>query len=213
MTNTLDVLLALVVLLDFFALGTSRVMALIRASALQGVVLAGVALSAHPETGVHVFVIAIGTLVVKAVVVPLLLMRAIRDVTIRREVEPLIGFTASLLLGGLGAGLALVFSGSLPLAPEHARTQLVPAAFATVFTGFLMLTTRQKAITQVVGYMFLDNGIFVFGLLLVGAMPFLVELGVLLDLVVGVFVMGIIMHRIQRTFSTINTTQFSTLKE
>jgi hydrogenase-4 component E len=213
MTHTLDVLLVLVVLLDFFALGTSRVMALIRALALQSVVLAGVALLAHTEISGHAVLIAVGTLVVKAVAVPTMLMRAIRDVTIRREVEPLIGFTASLLLGGLGAGLALVFSNSLPLAPEHAATQFVPAAFATVFTGFLMLTTRQKAITQVVGYMFVDNGIFVFGLLLVEAMPFLVELGVLLDLVVGVFVMGIIMHRIQRTFSTINTTQFSTLKE
>ena len=93
------------------------------------------------------------------------------------------------------------------------RAAIVPAAFATVFAGFLMLTTRQKAITQVVGYMFLDNGIFLFGLLLIEALPILVELGVLLDLVVGVFVMGIIMHRIQRTFSTIDTARFSTLKE
>ncbi|HEX5051120.1 MAG TPA: hydrogenase [Planctomycetota bacterium] len=213
MNHTLDGLLVLVVLLDFFALGTSRVMALIRASAMQGVVLAGVPLLVHAEISGHALLIAVGSLVVKGFVVPLLLMRAIRDVTIRREVEPLIGFTASLLLGGLGAGLALVFSGHLPLAPEHAQAQLVPASFATIFTGFLMLTTRQKAITQVVGYMFLDNGIFLFGLLLIDAMPFLVEVGVLLDLVVAVFVMGIILHRIQRTFSTINTTQFSTLKE
>jgi hydrogenase-4 component E len=213
MNHLVDALLVLVVLLNFFALGTSRVMAVIRASALQGVVLACVALFAHPEIGPQALLIAGGTFAVKALLVPLLLMRAIRDVTIRREVEPLIGFTASLLLGGLGAGLALVFSSRLPLAPEHAETQIVPAAFATVFAGFLMLTTRQKAITQVVGYMFLDNGIFLFGLLLIEAMPVLVELGVLLDLVVGVFVMGIIMHRIQRTFSTINTAQFSTLKE
>jgi hydrogenase-4 component E len=213
MTQTLDGLLVLVVLLDFFALGTSRVMALIRATALQGVVLAFVPLLAHPQIGIHAVLIAIGTLLVKGFAVPLMLMHAIRDVTIRREVEPLIGFTASLLLGGLGAGLALVFSSSLPLAAEHAASQLVPASFTTVFTGFLILTTRQKAITQVVGYMFLENGIFMFGLLLIDAMPFLVEVGVLLDLLVGVFVMGIIMHRIQSTFSTINTTQFSTLKE
>lgn len=213
MNHLLDALLVCVVLLNFFALGTSRVMAVIRASALQGVVLACLILFVHPEVGVQALLLAAGTFAVKALAVPLLLMRAIRDVTIRREVEPLIGFTASLLLGGLGAGMALVFSSSLPLAPEHAQTQIVPAAFATVFTGFLMLTTRQKAITQVVGYMFLDNGIFLFGLLLIEAMPVLVELGVLLDLVVGVFVMGIIMHQIQRTFSTINTTLFSTLKE
>lgn len=213
MNHTLDGLLVLVVLLDFFALGTSRVTAVIRASALQGVVLAGVTLASLPQLSGHALLIAAGSLLVKGMLVPWMLMRAIRDVTIRREVEPLIGFTASLLLGGLGAGLALVFSSSLPLAPEHARTQLVPAAFATVFTGFLILTTRQKAIMQVVGYLFLENGIFLFGLLLVEAMPFLVELGVLLDVVVGVFVMGIILHRIQRTFSTLDTAQFSTLKE
>ena len=213
MNHLLDALLVCVVLLNFFALGTSRVMAVIRASALQGVVLACLILLAHPVVSLQALLLAAGTFAVKALAVPLLLMRAIRDVTIRREVEPLIGFTASLLLGGLGAGMALVFSSSLPLAPEHAETQIVPAAFATVFTGFLMLTTRQKAITQVVGYMFLDNGIFLFGLLLIEAMPVLVELGVLMDLVGGVFVMGIIMHRIHRTFSTINTAQFSTLRE
>ncbi len=213
MTHELDALLVLVVLLDLFALGTSRVMALIRVSAIQGVVLAGVVLLVHPQITGHVVLIATGSLLAKGIAVPAMLMRAIRDVTIRREVEPLIGFTASLLLGGLGAGLALVFSSSLPLAPNHQQSLLVPAAFATVFTGFLILTTRHKAITQVVGYLFLENGIFLFGMLLLDAMPFLVELGVLLDVLVGVFVMGIILHRIQRTFSTIDTTRFSALKE
>jgi hydrogenase-4 component E len=213
MNDLLAALLVSIVLLDFVALGSSRVVAVIRACAMQGVVLAGVPLLAHPHPGGHVVLIAIGTLVVKGFVVPWLLMRAIRNVTIRREVEPLIGFTASLLLGALGAGAGLLFSSSLPLAPQHAHTNIVPAAFATVFTGFLILTTRKKAITQVVGYMLLENGIFLFGLLLLDAMPFLVEVGVLLDLVVGVFVMGIILHRIQRTFSTMDTMRFSTLRE
>jgi hydrogenase-4 component E len=213
MNHTLDSLLVLIVLLDFFALGTSRVSAVIRACALQGVVLAVPPLLVHGPLHAHMVAVAAGTLLAKGFAVPWLLMRAIRDVAIRREVEPLISFTASLLLGGVGAGLALVFSSSLPLAPEHQHTQIVPAAFATVFTGFLILTTRKKAITQVVGYMILDNGIFLFGLLLIGRMPVFVELGVLLDLLVGVFVAGIIMHRIQQTFSTIDTTRFSTLKE
>jgi len=201
------------VLLDLFALGTSRVMALIRVSAIQGMVLAGVTLLVHPQITGHVVLIAAGSLLAKGIAVPAMLMRAIRDVTIRSEVEPLIGFTASMLLGGLGAGLALVFSSNLPLAPIHQKSLLVPAAFATVFAGFLILTTRRKAITQVVGYLFLENGIFLFGLLLLDAMPFLVEIGVLLDVLVGVFVMGILLHHIQATFSTIDTARFSTLKE
>jgi hydrogenase-4 component E len=212
MNHPIDGVLVLVVLLDFFALGTSRLVALIRASAMQGVLLGFVPLLQHGFHG-HPLVIAIGTLLVKGMVVPWLLLRAIRNVTIRREVEPVVGLTASLLLGGLGAGLALVLSNSLPLAPSHAQSALVPAAFTTVFTGFLILTTRLKAITQVVGYMFLENGIFLFGLLLLEAMPFLVEIGVLLDLVVGVFVMGIIMNQIHRTFSTIDTAHLSSLRE
>jgi len=89
----------------------------------------------------------------------------------------------------------------------------VPASFATVLTGFLVLTTRRKAITQVVGYLTLENGVFVFGLLLVEAIPFLVEFGVLLDLLVAVFVMGIIMNHIQREFSSLSTEHLTSLRE
>lgn len=213
MNPVLDTLLVLVVLLDFFVLASSRVRAVIQATAMQGVLLAVTPLLVHSAPSLHVVAIAAGTLLVKGFVIPLLLLRAIRDVTIRREIEPLIGFTTSLLLGAVGTALAVVFSRHLPLIPMHADSQIVPASFATVFTGFLILTTRQKAVVQVVGYMILENGIFVFGLLLVEALPLLVELGVLLDLVVGVFVMGIILHRIQRTFSTISTARLTELRE
>ena len=89
----------------------------------------------------------------------------------------------------------------------------MPASLATVWTGFLMLTTRKKAIMQVLGYLVLENGIFLFGLLLLEAMPFLVEVGVLLDLFTGVFVMGIIIHHISREFASISTEHLSELKE
>ncbi|MBI5853591.1 MAG: hydrogenase [Planctomycetes bacterium] len=213
MNPSLDAVLVLVVLLNFFTLGSSRVSAVIRATGTQGVLLAALPFLVHEPLSTHVVLAGLGTLAVKGIALPWLLMRAMRDVTIRREVEPLIGFTTSLLLGGAGTGLALLFSGGLPLAPEHAESRLVPAAFATVFTGFLVLTTRRKAITQIVGYLILENGIFLFGLLLLDALPVMVELGVLLDLLVGVFVMGIVLHHIQRTFSTIDTARFSTLKE
>lgn len=213
MNSLLDSVLVLVVLLDFFALGSSRLRAVIQAAALQGVALALAAVLAHSPLTLHIALVGLGTLLVKGVLIPILLLRAMRDTTIRREVEPLVGFTTSLLLGAAGTGLALLFSDRLPLLPEHADSQLVPAAFATVCTGFLILVTRRKAITQVVGYLILENGIYLFGLLLLDALPFLVELGVLLDLLVGVFVMGIVMHKIQRTFSSLDTQRLSRLKE
>ncbi|HTW95432.1 MAG TPA: hypothetical protein VMD30_11590, partial [Tepidisphaeraceae bacterium] len=80
-------------------------------------------------------------------------------------------------------------------------------------TGFLLLTTRVKALTQTIGYLVLENGVFIFGLLLLEAVPFLVEIGVLLDLFVGVFVISIIIHHINREFASLDTRRLSALKE
>ncbi|HEX7604258.1 MAG TPA: hypothetical protein VF316_21720, partial [Polyangiaceae bacterium] len=101
----------------------------------------------------------------------------------------------------------------LPLAPQHARSILVPAALATVTSGFLVIATRRKAITQVAGYLVLENGVFVMGLGLLEAMPFLVEVGILLDLFVAIFVMGIILHHVSREFASLDTGRLSDLKE
>jgi len=142
-----------------------------------------------------------------------MLLHSIREVEIRREVEPLIGLGTSMLLGGLGAGFALMFTPQLSLAPGEESPLLIPAALTTCFTGFILLTARRKAVTQVVGYLILENGVYIFGLTLLHAVPLLVEAGVLLDLVVGIFVMGILLDHIQREFSSIDTRHFSALKE
>ena len=131
----------------------------------------------------------------------------------QREIKPLVNFIASLVLGAIGTGLAIMFSGALPLAGKHSGLLLVPASLATVLTGFLILTTRQKAIVLVLGYLILENGIFMFGLLLLEAMPVLVEAGVLLDLFTAVFVMGIIIHHINRAFDSLSTEHLAELKE
>ena len=80
-------------------------------------------------------------------------------------------------------------------------------------SGFLILTTRRKAISQVIGYLVLENGIFIFGLLLAEAMPVMVEAGALLDLLVGTFVMGIVINQISREFSSLDTSLLTSLKE
>ena len=153
------------------------------------------------------------TMVLKGVVIPGYLLQAVRSASIQHEDKPIISYMASLLLGAVGTGLAMEFSSTLPLAEEHSDMLLVPASLATVWTGFLMLTTRHKAIMQVLGYLLLENGIFIFGLLLLEAMPLMVELGVLLDLFTGVFVMVIIIHHLNREFSSMSTEHLSALKE
>jgi hydrogenase-4 component E len=213
MFEVVDPLLVVVLLLNFSMLGTSRVRAVITVSAFQGIVIGTLPIPVHGGFHFEPVLIALVAILIKGVLIPRLLMRAMREVRIRREVEPLIGFLPSLLLGALGTGLAVVFSRTLPLIDEHESSLVVPASLATVLTGFLILTTRRKAITQVVGYLVLENGIFIMGLALVRAMPFLVEVGVLLDLFVAIFVMGIIINHINREFSSLDTARLSSLKE
>jgi hydrogenase-4 component E len=208
-----DPFLVFVLLVNLFLLGTSRLRAVIKGSAIQGVVLGALAIAVHGHLTTRIVLVGAGAMVVKGIVIPRMLQRAMRDAAIVREVEPLIGFVPSLLLGALGTGLALLFSRTLPLLPEHQGSLLMPTSFATVLTGFLILITRRKAITQVVGYLVLENGIFVMGLALLEAMPFLVELGVLLDLFVGIFVMGIIINHINREFASLDTARLSALRE
>jgi hydrogenase-4 component E len=208
-----DPLLVVIMLLNLFVLGTSRLRSVIGASALQGVVLGVLTVTAHGGLTAEVVALACAAVAIKGIAIPRLLHKAMRDVAIEREVEPLIGFIPSLLAGALGTALAVIFSETLPLITADKESLILPSSFATVLTGFIVLTTRRKAITQVVGYLILENGIFIMGLMLLDAMPFLVEVGVLLDLFVAIFVMGIIINHISREFRSTDVARLSSLKE
>ncbi len=216
MTTWLDLAFILVVVIDFFVLASSRLGAAIRAVAFQGALLGLLPLLLAPPGAPleHRAVLAVGALAVKGVVIPWLMFRAIREASMRREVEPIVGFVPSMVLGGLGVALAFAFSSRLPLPqPDEAHPYLVPTALSTVWTGLLLVVSRKKAVNQVLGFLLLENGVFVFGLLLSDIMPFMVEAGVLLDLFAAVFVMGIVMFHINREFSSLDTEKLSALKD
>jgi len=213
MTTLLDALLVLVLVLDLAALGTSRIPVVVRVVAAQGFVLGALPLLAHGELGVESAAIAVAAVSLKGVTIPWMLFRALRDVPIRREVEPLIPTGASMFLGGAGVVLSLTFASELPLTAHDGHSLIVPTALATVITGFLLLATRLKAISQVLGYLVLENGVYVFGLVLVDAVPLAVEIGALLDLVVAIFVMGIVLTHIRRAFASTDTRALGAVEE
>jgi hydrogenase-4 component E len=163
--------------------------------------------------GWTVTVVAVVTVGVKGFVIPTLLRRAMRMANIEREVEPFIGFVPSLLLGAVGTIVAVAAARALPLLPEHASTLVVPGALASIFTGFVLLVGRAKAISQVCGFLVMENGIYLFGMLLIHSTPLLVESGILLDVTVAVFVIGIIVDRIQRAFDSLDTRKLTVLHE
>jgi len=213
MSSVLSSLVAGLLLINLVALGTSRIGTAVRAVAVQGVLLGVLTVAAHGHATPRVLILALASMLLKGWLIPWILFRALRQLAVQREIAPALGFLPSLLLGALATVLAVAAGGRLPMAEDSLAPLLIPAALATVAVGFILLTTRRKAITQVLGYLVLENGIFIFGLLLVEAMPFLVEIGVLLDLFVGIFVSTIIIHHINREFASLDTRRLSLLRE
>jgi hydrogenase-4 component E len=213
MTNLLNLILVIVLVMNLFALGASRIKALVRIAAVQGALLGVLPLLVSRHHTLPAMLMVVAAIVIKGGVIPLIMMRALRDAQIKREVESLIGRLPSVILGASAILFAILFADQLPLAAEHEGVLLVPASLSTVLVGFLLLTTRVKAITQIVGYLILENGIYIFGTLLIETLPLVVELGVLLDLFVGVFVICIIVNHINQAFSSMDTRRLVSLKE
>lgn len=209
-----QLLLAVVVFLSLYLLGSSSLAGCVRIVALQGVCL-GLLPLAISEKGVTLSAVLLsgGMILVKGVVIPRVLNYAMREVKVRREIEPLIGFTSSLLIGALLIGVAFVLAERLPVPPGLRSSLLVPVSLATVMMGMLMMISRTKALTQVVGYLVFENGIYLFGLAIAYELPWLIEMGVLLDVFVAVFVMGIIINHIAREFDSISTERLTRLSD
>ncbi len=158
-------------------------------------------------------VLALLTALIKGLAFPWLLLRALRAVNARRETEPLVGYTTSLLLGVALLALAMWLGGRLPL-PVPVRSPLVvPLALFTIMTGLLAVISRRKALTQVLGYLVMENGIYAFGLAFARHEPLLLELGILLDVFMAVFVMGITLFHINREFDHLDADRLSALKD
>lgn len=209
----LDLALAVIVILALCLLGSSRLGSIIELFAFQSCILAAVPFMLEGGVGIHKIVIAGGTLLIKVIFIPAMLLWAIRHVSIRRDAPAIFGVSTSLLLGGCLVGLSFFLSSRLVLPGKPFSDLLIPSAFSTLFIGFLVIISRTKAITQVVGYLVMENGIFLFALLLFETTPLFVELGIFLDVFVGVFIMGIIMNHIQNEFDHIDTSQLTSLKE
>ncbi|HEY3244797.1 MAG TPA: hydrogenase [Phycisphaerae bacterium] len=209
MQAILDAVFMLIILLDLAMLAVSRLASCIRIFAMQSLLLALLPLAADTLhvgiPGRHALLIAGVTIALKAIFIPRVLERIIRTGEIHREVEPFIGFTASVMIGALLAAGSFAVARRLPLAEAPLSDLLLPASLSTVLIGLLVLISRVKAITQVIGFLVVENGIFIFGLMLLPQTPLLVELGILLDVFVGVFIMAIVVHHIRREFDHMDT--------
>ncbi|HTN50857.1 MAG TPA: hydrogenase [Anaeromyxobacter sp.] len=214
MERLADLLLLVVVVLGIQVVATTRIPAAIRAVALQGAALSLLPFALGHHLGAWAMILTfLVTLGVKALLMPFLLVRAVREARVVHETEPLVAPAVSVLLSAVLVGIAFWLGGALALPWPAPSRLVVPIALATLLLGFLVIVVRRKAITQVVGYLMLENGVFVFGQALARQLPFVVELGILLDVLVGVFVMGIAIHHISREFDHVDVDALSTLRD
>ena len=208
-----EALFVLLVLTDLMLLDSSLLSFSIRIVAAQGIALGALPLlTMEPGQLSRALFLAALTISLKGGVFPWLLTRTLRGANVRREMEPLVGYPLSLVLGvaalafsfWLGSRIGDLGRGLAPLS--------IPAAFFTIFVGLFLIVARRKALTQVLGFVVLENGIYSFGLMLVGHIHWLVELGVLLDVFVAVFIMGIAIYHISREFDHMDVDQLDRLR-
>ena len=209
----LDALFVLLMLTNLALLGSSLLSASIRIVAIQGAVLGLLPflVMAPDRLGRALFLAAL-TVVLKGGVFPWLLNRALREANVRREVVPLVGYSISLFLGIGMLALAFWLGGQVHGIGLGVSALSVSAALFMMFTGLFLVISRRKALSQVLGFLVMENGIYAFGLLVVGNIHWLIELGVLLDVFVAVFVMGVAIDRISRAFDHIDVDQMDSLK-
>lgn len=217
MIDITQLILVVTLLSVLLSLGSSRLMVLVRIMALQGIMvsLTPLFLKSHGslDTGAIIF-FQIMTFI-KGLLIPGLLYMAVKQVKIKREIEPFIGYHASILSGLVIIILSVFITNDLRLSLPAGHDMVLTTAITTMASGFFLMMARSKAITQVIGYLMLENGIYLIGTALTDHRHtiYVVEFGVLLDLLVGVMVMGIILHNINSAFSDIDTTLLGRLKD
>lgn len=213
MNNWVDSLLLIVIISNLALLGSSQLRSCIRLVAFQGVALGLLPLVVRDGAPtVWVMLLCAATIALKGVIFPRLLVAALEGANIRREVEPFVGYTASILWGLFSLTISVWLASRLPAFGHVSSSLLVPVSFFLIFVGLFITVSRRKAISQILGDIVLENGTFVFGMALLRETPLLVELGVLLDAFAAVFVMGVAVHHINREFDHIDVDQLDSLR-
>lgn len=214
MSTWLDFILIVVLLLNLMLLSSSRIRLCVRIAAVQGVLIGLMAIiNDYHSMAWGALISACFSIGMKGMVFPWLLFRALKQANIRKEVEPVGGYPLSLMMGVVIFALSFWLSARLLHANQDVSQLAATVSFSTFFTGIIVIVSRMKAITQVIGYLIVENGICIFGSAFLGGQSLLIELAILLDIFVAVFVMGIAIFHISREFDHIDTQKLSSLND
>ncbi len=206
-------LVAIALITGVLMVGCRRLQEMIRLFAFQSFVLALLTLltgfSAH---SLHPYFAAGITFFGKCFLIPYFLTYVMNHVQMRREVETVVSLPTSMLLSGGLIMMAFYFSHFIPISGTDLLSKLLGLSISLVLIGLFMMMTRKKAFTEVIGLYLMENGVYTLTIATIFEMPAIIEMGIFLDLVIGVLVMGVWVYRIKQTFDTVNIEELRKLK-
>ena len=210
----LNVCAALLLLLSFAMLAQRRIVSLVNLLALQGALLFGATLLLAWRTAeLHLYLSALLTFGLKVVGLPWLLHRLIRRLNVYWDAEPAINPSATMLLGLLIVVFSFGLAQPISVLASTATRSTLGIAIAVILLAFLTMITRRKAMSQVVAFLSMENGLFFGAMSATYGMPMIVELGVALDVLVAVLVLGVFFFQIREQFDSLDLHHLESLRE
>lgn len=208
----IDVLLIVFIITLLYVSIANRIITYVKVLAFQGFILFGVTFMQLQEINtLNLVLILLETIVFKAIAVPLFLDHLIKRNNITREAEPYIPNFLSLVITTIIIVVTILLANSVK--DDHLDKIFFIVALSTLFTGLYFIASRKKIITHVMGYLIIENGVFVLSLAVGNEMPMLVNLGVMLDIFASVLILGIFLNKIGDVFKDVDVNQLSNLKD
>src|SRR3984893_3382263 len=213
-TQIINFLAAILLLLSFAMLGQRRILSLIHLYTLQGLTL----VSANVVLGfvtadIHLYISAALTLLLKVGLIPWILYRLVQRLNVKTDVEPLLNIPATLLVGIVLVIIAFNVASPISQFSSSVARGTLGIALACVLLSFMMMITRAKAIPQVIGFLSMENGLFFAAAAATNGMPMIVELGIGLDVLVGILILGVFMFQIREQFDSLDIHHLEQLKD
>jgi hydrogenase-4 component E len=194
-----------IVICNLYLLSTSRLPGMIRGVAAQGLLLSILPLLLpNPAERIHIVILVLLSLIIKGYIIPRYLFQAIRDVRVSREVNPAIGYSLSVVYGILTSAFAFYVLRKVPFSSIAVSPFYASTAIATAFIGLFLIVARRNVVSQIVGYLVFENSGFILAISVAAMQPLFVEMGVLLDMLVGVFIMVMAVNHIYSEHDTIS---------
>ncbi len=217
MNGLIEIMLLLFLFCSFLLTCSSRLLHCIKLVAVQGLLLGllplAVAKVGQSEFTASVVFLAAVNIAVKGALLPFLLRKSMLKAKVSRELEPLLGYGMSSLLTLIMIGVSFWFSRQLGGAVTPVSMLVPPVAFSSILIGLFLIIARRKALTQVLGFLTFENGIALFGTGMMLEQGAIIELGILLDIFVLIFVMGIAVFQISQEFQHIDAFRLNALRD